>query len=156
MTRARYDAVIVGAGPNGLAAAITLAKAGQSVLVFEGYETIGGGTRTRELTLPGYLHDVCSAIHPMGIGSPFLQSLPLERYGLEWIHPDIPLAHPFLGGTAAVLYRDLAATGSSLGEDSASYQRLIGPYARGWERSEERRVGKECCLVCRSRWSPYH
>ncbi|MGO8950066.1 MAG: phytoene desaturase family protein [Ktedonobacterales bacterium] len=141
MTGSRYDAVIVGAGPNGLAAAITLARAGHSVIVYEGQETVGGGTRSKPLTLPGYLHDVCSAIHPMGIGSPFLRSLPLERHGLEWIHPDIPLAHPLPDGTAAVLYRDIAATGSSLGEDSASYQRLIGPYADHWDRLAEGLLG---------------
>ncbi|PWT70468.1 MAG: FAD-dependent oxidoreductase [Chloroflexi bacterium] len=133
MTHSRYDAVIVGAGPNGLAAAITLARAGRSVVVFEGHETPGGGTRSLELTLPGYTHDVCSAIHPMGIGSPFLRSLPLERYGLEWIQPDIPLAHPLPDGTAAVLYRDIRATGSTLGEDSGRYQKLIGPYAEHWD-----------------------
>ncbi len=141
MTTSRYDAVIVGSGPNGLAAAITLARAGHSVLVVEGRETVGGGTRSKELTLPSYWHDVCSAIHPMGIGSPFFRSLPLDRYGLEWIHPEIPLAHPLPDGRAAVLYRDIAATGSSLGEDSASYQRLIGPYAQHWERLAEGLLG---------------
>jgi phytoene dehydrogenase-like protein len=134
MTRGRYDAVIVGAGPNGLAAAITLARAGHSVVVFEGHETPGGGTRTLPLTLPGFIHDVCSAIHPMGIGSPFFRSLPLEQYGLEWIQPDIPLAHPLPDGTAAVLYRDIQATASTLGEDSGSYQKVFGPIAEHWDR----------------------
>src|SRR5579875_650731 len=92
--RGRYDAAVIGAGPNGLAAAITLAQAGRSVIVYEAAETIGGGTRTKELTLPGFAHDVCSAIHPLGIGSPFFKRLPLEKYGLEWIQPDAPLAHP--------------------------------------------------------------
>jgi phytoene dehydrogenase-like protein len=122
MTRSRYDAVIVGAGPNGLSAAITLARAGHSVVVFEGHETPGGGARTLPLTLPGFIHDVCSAIHPMGIGSPFFRSLPLEQHGLQWIQPDIPLAHPLPDGTAAVLYRNIQATASTLGEDSFSYQ----------------------------------
>ena len=111
MSRSGYDAVVVGAGPNGLAAAITLARAGRSVVVYEAHETIGGGTRSQELTLPGFLHDVCSAIHPMGLGSPFFRSLPLDQYGLEWIHPDIPLAHPLPDGTAAVLYRDVKRDG---------------------------------------------
>jgi phytoene dehydrogenase-like protein len=141
MTLSHYDAVIVGAGPNGLAAAITLARAGYSVVVFEGHETPGGGTRSLELTLPGYIHDVCSAIHPMGIGSPFFRSLPLEQYGLEWIQPDIPLAHPLPDGTAAVLYRDIYATASSLGEDSASYQKLIRPYAEDWDRLADGLLG---------------
>src|SRR5260370_16929480 len=89
-----YDAIVVGAGPNGLAAAITLARAGRSVLVLESKDTIGGGSRSMELTLPGFVHDVCSAIHPLGIGSPFFRSLPLEEYGLQWIPPSAPLSHP--------------------------------------------------------------
>ncbi len=141
MKATRYDAVIVGSGPNGLAAAITLARAGHSVLVIEGYDTIGGGMRTQELTLPGYHHDVCSAIHPMGIGSPFFRSLPLSSYGLEWIHPDIPLAHPLPDGTAAALFRDITATASTLGIDSESYSRLIGPYAADWDTLSEGLLG---------------
>src|SRR5947209_5079793 len=97
--RPSYDAVIVGAGPNGLAAAITLARAGRSVLVLETKETIGGGSRSMELTLPGFVHDVCSAIHPLGIGSPYFRSLPLEQHGLQWIQPPTPLAHPLDDGT---------------------------------------------------------
>ena len=89
----RYDAVVVGAGPNGLAAAITLAQAGRSVVVYEAAETVGGGSRTKELTLPGFRHDVCSAIHPLGVASPFFRTLPLARYGLEWVYPPVPLAH---------------------------------------------------------------
>ena len=88
------DAIVVGSGPNGLAAAITLARAGCSVLVYEANATIGGGARSAELTLPGFLHDVCSAVHPLAAGSPFFKTLPLERFGLEWIEPEIPLAHP--------------------------------------------------------------
>lgn len=128
-----YDAIIVGAGPNGLAAAITLAQAGKSVLVMEASEKIGGGARTSELTLPGYLHDVCSAIHPLGIGSSFFKSLPLAEYGLEWIQPTLPLAHPFDDGTAAVLDRSTRVTGESLGQDSRAYQSLMDPMVNDWE-----------------------
>ena len=107
---ATHDAIIVGSGPNGLAAAITLAQAGRSVLVLEAAEAIGGGTRTAELTLPGYRHDVCSAIHPLALASPFLRALPLARHGLAFAHPEIPLAHPFDDGSAAMLHRSLAET----------------------------------------------
>src|SRR5256885_17143426 len=102
-----HDAVVVGSGPNGMAAAITLAREGLSVLVLEANETIGGGLRSAELTLPGFVHDVCSAIHPLGLGSSFFRSLSLERYGLSWIQPELPLAHPLEGGTAAVLDRSV-------------------------------------------------
>ena len=98
-----YDAIIVGSGPNGLAAAITLARAGRSVLVCEANATIGGGARSAELTLPGFVHDVCSAVHPLAAGSPFFRTLPLKRFGLEWIQPEIPLAHPLDNGAAACL-----------------------------------------------------
>src|SRR5262245_8927170 len=103
------DAVIVGSGPNGLAAAVTLARRGNSVLVVEGADTIGGGTRSAELTLPGFIHDVCSAVHPMAVASPFFKTLPLADHGLEWIQPEIPLAHPLDDGTAAVLERSVDA-----------------------------------------------
>src|SRR5258708_13445339 len=109
----KYDAVVVGAGSKGLAAAITIARAGRSVIVFEAQETIGGGSRSMELTLPGFVHDVCSAIHPLGLGSAFFRSLPLEQYGLQWIHPPTPLAHPLDDGTAAVLDPSIEATGAS-------------------------------------------
>ena len=112
MSEHAYDAIVVGSGPNGLAAAITIAQAGRSVIVFEARDTIGGGSRTQELTLPGFQHDVCSAIHPLGLASPFLRTLPLEQYGLEWIHPPAPLAHPLDDGTAAVLERSVEATGA--------------------------------------------
>ncbi len=131
-TQSRYDAVVVGAGPNGLAAAITLARAGRSVLVVEAAPTVGGGTRTKELTLPGFLHDVCSAVHPLGLGSPFFRDLPLGQFGLEWIHPDLPLAHPLGGDQAAVLHRSVAATAAGLGRDGAAYRRLMGPLVRDW------------------------
>src|SRR6266536_3243483 len=92
--RDAYDAIVVGSGPNGLAAAITLAQTGRSVVVFEARDTIGGGSRSMELTLPGFIHDVCSAIHPLGLGSPFFRTLPLEQYGLHWIHPSAPWPIP--------------------------------------------------------------
>jgi phytoene dehydrogenase-like protein len=129
------DAVIVGAGPNGLAAAIALAQAGWSVELFEAAETVGGGVRSAELTLPGFVHDVCSAIYPLTVGSPFLSRLPLEQHGLRWIHPPLPLAHPFDDGTAAVLARGLKETGESFGEgaDARAWERLFGPLAEAWE-----------------------
>jgi phytoene dehydrogenase-like protein len=122
-----YDAVIVGSGPNGLAAAIEIARAGRSVLVVEGAATIGGGMRTEELTLPGFRHDVCSAIHPMGIASPYLRSLPLEAHGLQWVFPEVQLAHPFDDGSAAVVLRSLEATADTLGVDSKRYRSLMSP-----------------------------
>jgi phytoene dehydrogenase-like protein len=122
-----YDAIVVGSGPNGLGAAIVLARAGRSVLVLEAKETIGGGTRSAELTRLGFVHDVCSAIHPMALGSPFLRELPLAEHGLELIHPPSPLAHPFDDGTAAVLERSVEATAEGLGADAESYRRLMGP-----------------------------
>lgn len=129
-----YDAVVVGSGPNGLAAAITLAQAELSVLVLEAAETIGGGARSAELTLPGYIHDVCSAVHPLGVGSPFFRTLPLAEHGLEWIHPAAPLAHPFDDGTAAVLERSVEATGKTLGPDAAAYRKLMAPLVDDWDK----------------------
>ena len=107
-----------------------LAQAGVQVLVLEGEQQVGGGLRTQELTLPGFRHDVCSAIHPLGVASPFLKTLPLERLGVEWIHPDAPLAHPFDDGGAAVLERSLDATAAGLGEDGARYRKLMEPLCR--------------------------
>ncbi|MDE3231404.1 MAG: NAD(P)/FAD-dependent oxidoreductase [Chloroflexota bacterium] len=132
--RAAYDAVIVGSGPNGLAAAITLALAGRSVAVFEARETVGGGMRSAELTLPGFTHDVCSAIHPLGAASPFFSALPLDRYGLEWIHPPAPLAHPLPAGRAALLERSVAATAAGLGQPGGEdWRRLLEPLAHDWD-----------------------
>lgn len=128
-----YDAIVVGSGPNGLAAAITLAQAGRSVCVFETKATIGGGTRTQALTLPGFQHDVCSAIHPLGIGSPFFRSLPLEQYGLEWIHPSAPLAHPLDDGSALLLERSIEAMGITLGCDEAAYRHMMEPLVTQWD-----------------------
>lgn len=128
MTARDYDAVVVGSGPNGLAAAVNLARTGRSVMVVEAASTPGGGTRTAELTLPGFKHDVCSAVHPLGIGSPFFRMLPLEKHGLFWIQPPLALAHPFDDGTAAVLDRSLEATASGLGPDADAYQALMRPY----------------------------
>ena len=125
--QARYDAIVVGAGPNGLAAAITLARTDRSVLLLEGAETVGGGMRSLALTLPGFVHDICSAVHPLGMASPFFQSLPLESLGVTWVHPPTPLAHPFDDGTAAVLERSLEATSDSLAEDAAAYHKLMAP-----------------------------
>jgi phytoene dehydrogenase-like protein len=132
--RPGYDAIVVGAGPNGLAAAVTLARAGCSVLVREGAPTIGGGCRVAELTLPGFVHDVCSAIHPLGVASPFFRSLPLAKHGLEWITPPAALAHPLDGGEAAMLDGSFEATGATLGPDADAYRRLILPLAADWEK----------------------
>ncbi|MCH8876156.1 MAG: NAD(P)/FAD-dependent oxidoreductase [Chloroflexi bacterium] len=133
MLRAQYDAVIVGAGPNGLAAAVTLAQQGRSVVIFEAADTVGGGTRTSELTLPGFKHDVCSAIHPLGIASPFFRALSLERHGLEWIHPPASIAHPLDDGTAVLLWPDLATTAQQLGADNKAYLRLMEPLVGEWQ-----------------------
>ena len=127
-----FDAVIVGSGPNGLAAAITIQQTGRSVLLIEGKDTIGGGMRTAELTLPGFKHDICSAIHPLAVSSPFFQSLPLNKYGLEFIYPPVDAAHPFDDGTAAVLERSVSTTAASLGIDGAAYQSYIGPLFKNW------------------------
>lgn len=113
MSSVSYDAVVVGAGPNGLAAAVRLAQEGLSVLVVEANEMIGGGTRSAELTLPGYTHDICSAIHPLGLGSPFFCQLPLDKHGLHWIQPEVPLAHPLDGGEAAALRRSAGTSKDS-------------------------------------------
>jgi phytoene dehydrogenase-like protein len=125
-------AAIVGSGPNGLSAAIVLARAGVLVTVFEGRETIGGAASTAEVTLPGFHHDLGSSIFPMGLSSPLFRSLPLAEFGLHWIQPDAPLAHPLDGGAAVLLERDLAATAAGLGSDGAAYIRLMRPLIDRW------------------------
>jgi phytoene dehydrogenase-like protein len=127
------EAIVVGAGPNGLAAAIVLARAGLSVRVLEAADTVGGGARSAELTLPGFMHDVCSAIHPLGVASPLFRTLPLAEHGLEWIDPPAALAHPFDDGTAVLLERSPEAAAPTLGEDESRWQRLFAPLTRDAE-----------------------
>jgi phytoene dehydrogenase-like protein len=126
------EAVVVGAGPNGLAAAITLAQAGLKTVLREAHSTIGGGLRSSELTLPGFTHDVCSAVHPLGATSPFFRSLPLADFGLEWIQPSAPLAHPLDDGSAVLLERSLDATAAGLGPGGDDWRRLHAPFVRAW------------------------
>src|SRR5712664_503799 len=128
-----YDAIVVGSGPNGLAAAIVLAREGLSVLVREAQPTIGGGARSAELTLPGFVHDVCSAVHPMAVSSPFLRSLPLADHGLQWIQPPLALAHLFDDAPPAVLDRNFDRTTATLDPDGEAYRRLIESMARNWD-----------------------
>ncbi len=132
--KTEYDAVVVGSGPNGLAAAITLAQAGCSVLVLEANSTIGGAARSAGLTRPGFVHDLGSAIHPLAFGSPFFRTLPLQRHGLEWIQPPIALAHPLDGGRAACLRQDLQEANESLGKDAPAWRRRMQPLVRDWEK----------------------
>jgi phytoene dehydrogenase-like protein len=127
-----YDAVVVGSGPNGLAAAITLQQKGLSVLVIEGKPTIGGGLRSAELTLPGFVHDICSAIHPMAAGSPFFKTLPLAEHGLTFVNPPVAAAHPLDGGKAAALQGSVADTARTLGIDAEAYTNLLGPLVKSW------------------------
>lgn len=127
MATREVDAVVVGSGPNGLAAAVALAEAGVSVRVFEKDDEIGGGTRSAELTLPGFIHDVCSAVHPMGVLSPFFRRLPLDEHGLEWVFPPASVAHPLDDRDAVMLYRSLDKTCEGLGGDGVAYRRLLEP-----------------------------
>jgi phytoene dehydrogenase-like protein len=127
-----YDAVIIGSGPNGLAAAIRLAQEGLAVKVFEKAETVGGGTRTLELTQPGFHHDICSAIHPMAKSSPFLNKLPLEKYGLEWVQPEVPVAHPLDDQPAGALFRSFDKTVAHLQADGPVYKKLAKPFLDSW------------------------
>lgn len=136
-----YDAIVVGSGPNGLAAAIALQQAGVQVLLLEAKPTIGGGMRTTELTIPGFHHDVCSAVHPMGTVSPFLCSLPLHDFGLEYVHPEVLAAHPFDDGTAAALYPSLDETASGLGADVDAYERLFRPLVENWPKIDSHILG---------------
>ena len=122
--------MVVGSGPNGLAGAIVLAQAGRAVTVLEGAETIGGGCRSEELTLPGFVHDPCSTVHALALASPFLSSLPLAQHGLELVHPDAPLAHPLDDGSAVLLERSVEETALGLGRDADAYRRLFAPLVR--------------------------
>lgn len=130
---ADVDALVVGAGPNGLAAAVTLARAGIPVRVYEAMDTIGGGCRTEEATLPGFRHDLCSAIHPFGIGSPFFDALPLAEHGLEWVHPDLAVVHPLDGGRVGFATRALDDMVTHFGRDGSAYQELVQPFAEAWD-----------------------
>jgi phytoene dehydrogenase-like protein len=135
------DAVVVGAGPNGLAAAVALAQAGRSVTVLEGADTIGGGTRSAELTVPGAIHDLCSAVHPFGVASPFLASLPLAEHGLSWCYPEIDLAHPLDDGSAGVMVRDLDETCAGLGPDGRAWRRTFAPLVESFDELAEDVLG---------------
>ena len=129
----QYDAIVVGAGPNGLAAAIEFATRGKSVCVYEANETVGGSARSAALTLPGFVHDICSAVHPLAVGSPFFKSLSLSEYGLGFVYPPAELAHPFDDGTAILLHRSVEKTSEQLGADARSYRRLLEPLVQDWE-----------------------
>jgi phytoene dehydrogenase-like protein len=133
MTKPAYDAVVVGAGPNGMAAAIVLAQRGLSTLLVEADSVVGGGMRSSELTLPGCVHDVCSAVHPLGIASPFFRSLPLEQHGLTWLHSQAPLAHVFSDGSVTLLERSIEATAAQLGDDGPAYRALLSPFVDNFE-----------------------
>jgi phytoene dehydrogenase-like protein len=141
MEKRDYGAIVVGSGPNGLAAAITLQQAGVEVLVVESKSTIGGGMRTAELTLPGFKHDVCSAVVPMAVSSPFFRSLPLSDFGLEYVYPEVEAAHPFDDGTAALLLRSLPETASLLGRDQKNYTDLLQPIVNYWTDIEKDILG---------------
>ena len=130
MKNKKYDVIIIGSGPNGLSAGIYLTRKGYTVLIVEAEDVAGGGMRTKELTLPNFKHDVCSAIHPMGFLSPYFQSLELEKYGLEWIYPEISVAHPLDKEPAVLLTKLVEETANGLGKDSASYNKLITPFAK--------------------------
>ena len=135
------DAIVVGSGPNGLAAAIVLARAGRRVTVYEAQPTVGGGVRSCELTEPGFVHDVCSAVHPFAVASPVFRTLPLADHGLRWIEPPVQVAHPFDDGSAATIERSLNATAAALGPDAAAYRALVGPVVRDWALLERTILG---------------
>lgn len=129
----KFDAVIIGSGPNGLAAGIKLAENDLKVLIIEAKETIGGGTRSGELTLPGFNHDYCSGVHPAGELSPFFKSLPLEKYGLEWLHPEFSVAHPLDGEPAVILKKSITETARDLGEDAVAWEKIFIPFVNNSE-----------------------
>jgi phytoene dehydrogenase-like protein len=135
------DAIVIGSGPNGLAAAIEIARAGRKVLVLEAEPTIGGGVRSAELTLPGFVHDVCSAIHSLAIASPFFRTLPLDAHGLRWIMPPLMLAHPLDDGTAATIAKSVDETAAQMGADGAAYRRLFGGIVDAWPKLETAILG---------------
>ena len=135
------DAIVIGAGPNGLSAAIALARAGRKVVVYEALESAGGGTRSAQLTLPGFVHDVCSAIHPFAVGSPFLRTLPLDQFGLEWVEPPAQFAHPLDDGRGALVWRSVHDTALDLGVDDGPYRRLVGRAVKDWPTLESSLLG---------------
>ncbi|HLT53214.1 MAG TPA: NAD(P)/FAD-dependent oxidoreductase, partial [Flavobacteriaceae bacterium] len=137
----QYDAIVVGSGPNGFAAAITLQQRGLSTLLIEGADCIGGGMRTKELTISGFKHDVCSAIHPMALASPFFASLPLEKFGLQFTYAPYEAAHPLDNGETAFLQRDIAATARDLGTDEETYLSLIRQVVDNWDRLAQDTMG---------------
>jgi phytoene dehydrogenase-like protein len=132
-----HDVVVIGSGPNGLAAAIVAAQRGRRTVVYEASDAIGGGLRSAALTQPGFVHDVCASVHPMGAASPFFRSLPLAQHGLEWITPAAAAAHPMDDGTAAILWNDPARTADALGSDGSRWDRTIGAIARDWDSIED-------------------
>src|SRR5215218_10083366 len=131
-SKASFEAIVIGSGPNGLCAAIELARNGRKVLVREAAATVGGSARSARLTLPGFVHDVCSTVHALAVTSPMLRSLPLAEHGLELVHPPAPVAHPFDDGTAAVIERSVEQTATRLGEDGAAYHDLFAPLLQDW------------------------
>ena len=130
--KTKYDAVVVGSGPNGFAAAITLQRAGLAVLLIEGKETLGGGVRSAELTLPGFIHDVCSAVHPLAEDSPVFTQLNLAQFGLEYLKPEYAIAHPFDDGSAIAIQSSIETTAAQFGNDANNYKRIFSPLIKEW------------------------